>query len=217
MTKFFHRLKVVNSVSVVALSLLFAATGTATAQTAYRMNKEAIGVQLRTNAVSDLLACPNIGAELQTDCGIGWQLDYTGAWWNKRASNRFWSNYIFHTELRYYLDNKQQDTPFFGHHVGVYGQLVTYDFEFGGQGKMCRDLDLSWAVGASYGYTLPLSRSFNLDFTLGLGYFQSRYDVYKPFEGDYARIKTKKLHWFGPTKLEVSLVWNLNAKNVFDD
>jgi hypothetical protein len=200
----------------VALTALIAIQAMAgTAQTPYKLNKDVAAVQLRTNGIYDLLASPNIGIEIQTDLGLAWELDYTGAWWNSYTRNRFWSNYIFQTELRYYLDHKHQDTPYFGHHVGVYGQMATYDFEFGESGKLCRDLDKTYAFGISYGYTLPLSRNFSLDLTLGLGYFDTKYDVYEPYQYGYKRKETRQMKWYGPTKVEASFVWNINAKNVF--
>ena len=202
-------------VVMIALLAIFAVDSSA--QRPYKLNKDVAAVQLRSNAVYDLLASPNIGIEIQTDLGLAWQLDYTGAWWNSYTRNRFWSNYVFQTELRYYWGHASQDTPYYGHHVGLYGQMATYDFEFGGNGKLCRDLDKSYAIGVSYGYTFALSRHFSLDLTLGLGYFSTKYDVYEPYEFGYRRTETRQMKWYGPTKAEATFVWNINAKNVFSN
>ena len=105
------------------------------------------------------------------------------------------------------------ETPYNGHHFGVYFQMATYDFEFGDKGYQCKDLDKSIGLGLSYGYSMPLSRHFNIDFTVGIGYFTSKYTEYEPTKDWYHPTGYKKLNWFGPTKLEVSLVWNLNRKN----
>lgn len=204
-----------NFCKAVMIALLTMTTMGSNAQQPYKLNKDVAAVQLRSNTVYDLLASPNIGIEIQTDLGLAWQLDYTGAWWNSYTRNRFWSNYIFQTELRYYWGHAYQDTPYFGHHVGLYGQMATYDFEFGGNGKLCRDLDKTYAFGISYGYTLALSRHFSLDLTLGMGYFDTKYDVYEPYEYGYRRKETRQMKWYGPTKVEAAFVWNINAKNVF--
>lgn len=173
-------------------------------------------VQLRTNTLYDLAATPNIGLEIQTDLGIAWQLDYMGAWWNNNGKHRYFSNYAFQTEVRYYLD-RSHGFPYTGHHAGLYGQMATYDFEFGGKGYMCRDLDKTFGIGLSYGYALRLSKWWSADFTIGIGYFQSKYDCYKPncYENGYYRTGTKTLRFFGPTKVEVALVWNINYSNRF--
>lgn len=202
--------KTVMLAACVALLLPLTADG----QVRYKLNKEKITVQLHTNGLYDLALCPNIGLELQTDLGIAWQCDYIGAWWSNNSKHRYWQNYAFQTELRYYLGNDNQDAPFFGHHVGVYGQLATYDFEFGGTGYQCNRLDNSWGVGIAYGYLVPLSPNFSVDFTIGLGYFHSKYTQYVPNNDWYKATDWKKMNWFGPTRMEVTFVWNINNKNV---
>lgn len=187
---------------------------TAQAQEIYKIESNPVTVQLHTNGLYDLALCPNVGVELQTEIGLAFQLDYVGAWWNSPSRNRFYSNYAFQTELRYYLDHKDDAFAFDGWHAGLYGQMVTYDFEFGGRGYQSPLLDMSFGIGAAVGYTMPLSRRWSMDFTLGLGYFQSKYYVYDPdAKGGYQKINTKLLKFFGPTRLEVSFVWNLNKDN----
>jgi hypothetical protein len=184
------------------------------AQEIYREETNPATVQLRTNGLYDILLCPNIGLEIQTDLGIAFQLDYIGAWWNSDQSHRYFSDYGFQTEMRYYLSSRKQEMPYTGWHGGLYGYLMTYDFEFGGKGYQCADLSRTFSVGISGGYTLPISRKLSLDFTVGIGYFQSRYTEYEPAASWYVATGYKKFSFFGPTKLEASLVWNINKVNV---
>ena len=187
---------------------------TTQAQEIYRMESSPITVQLHTNGLYDLALCPNLGVELQTDLGMAFQLDYVGAWWNSPSRNRYFSNYAFQTEIRYYFDHADDSRSFRGWHAGAYGQMATYDFEFGGTGYQSPLLDMSFGVGASVGYSLPISRRWSLDFTLGLGYFQSKYYVYDPNTlGNYIKKNTKILKFWGPTRAEVSFVWSLNKDN----
>jgi hypothetical protein len=184
------------------------------AQDVYRLDKPTAGVQLHTNTLYDLILSPSIGIEVQTDLGIAWQLDYVGAWWNSTQSGKFFSDYAFQTELRYYLSSRYLQRPFTGHHVGVYGQLVTFDFTFGNTGYQSPNLDNTYGIGLAYGYAKPISKNMALDFTIGLGYFSSKYTVYEVTEDLMYRITAKKhLTFIGPTRLEVSLVWNINKKN----
>lgn len=198
---------------VMAIAIAF----TAKAQEIYKLESAPAAVQLRTNGLYDLALCPNVGLEIQTDLGLAWQLDYIGAWWNSPSRNRFFSNYAFQTELRYYLESPKQTFPYTGHHVGFYGQMITYDFEFGGTGYQSRDLDMTFGIGASYGYSFPLSQNWSIDLTVGLGYFQSRYDEYDPRkiygENHFVRRETRRLKFWGPTKLEATFIWNINSKN----
>ena len=183
------------------------------AQEICRLESTPASVQLHTNGLYDLALCPNIGLEIQTDLGLAFQLDYIGAWWSNNSKHRSWQNYGFQTEIRYYLASKSTYMPYLGHHVGVYGQMATYDFEFGGTGCQCNTLDKSWGIGIAYGYRKSLSRHFSVDFTLGLGYFKSKYTVYEPNNDWYKATNWKKLNWFGPTRLEISFIWNINNKN----
>lgn len=170
--------------------------------------------QLRTNGLYDLALSPNIGLEWQSSFGMAFQFDYVGAWWNSPSKNRFFSNYGFQTEIRYYFKHKNTANPFRGLHAGVYGQMATFDFEFGGEGVQCPNLDDAWGLGLSGGYTLPISRRWAIDFVLGLGYFTAKYKTYDPtYNGGYQATGTKRLKFFGPTKLEVSFVWSLNKDN----
>lgn len=175
---------------------------------------------IRTNGLYDLAACPNVGIELQAESGIAFQVDYIGAWWNSDERHRYYSNYGFQTELRYYLSSRSQlneALPYSGSHIGLYGQISTFDFEFGGTGYMNRRLDGSLGVGLSYGYTRRLNERWMLDFTVGVGFFSTDYDRYDPMDdvygkNHYIRTQSSKLNFFGPTKLEISMVWNINHK-----
>ncbi len=199
-----------------AVLLLMAFVIPSEGQTVYAVDDKPTTVQLRTNAIYWLALSPNISVELQTNLGMAFVAEYTGAWWNDYTRNRFFRNYIFQTEGRYYLDKGKMNTPYYGHHIGIYGQMGTYDFEFGGRGRICRDLEMTFGVGISYGYSIPVSRHFNIDLTVGIGYLHSRYDEYMPApdsDSGYRKIETRKLNFLGPTKLEASLVWNINTKN----
>ena len=198
-------------VTTVAVAML--ATTPALSQEAYLLQEEHTAVQLRTNGILDILLNPNVGIELQADNGIAWQLDYMGSWWNRDSKNHYFSAYAFQTEIRYYFEWQRAAVPYCGHHIGLYGQMATYDFEFGGKGYQCDRLDNTFAVGVSYGYAFALSRHWNLDLTAGFGYLRSQYDEYSPTVIGYRKEETRRITWWGPTKLEVSLVWNINRKN----
>lgn len=166
---------------------------------------------LKTNALYDAALVPNVGVEISL--GKGWSVgaNWMYAWWSNRSKNNFWRIYGGDVEVRKWFGQKASEKPLQGHHVGVYGQLATYDFEFGGRGY----LGDKWTYGGgvSYGYSLPLGKRLNMDFTLGLGYLGGEYKEYLPIEGHYVWQVTKRLHWWGPTKAEVSLVWLLGKGN----
>ena len=87
---------------------------------------------LKTNLVYDALLVPNIGVEFAL--GKGWTLggNWMYGWWKNDRRHRYWRVYGGEVGLRKYFGQRASDKPLTGHHVGVYGQLLTYDFEFGG-------------------------------------------------------------------------------------
>lgn len=97
-----------------------------------------------------------------------------------------------------------------GHHLGIYGDFLTYDFEFGAKGYQSK---ATYAAGIKYGYSHPIANRLNLDFALGIGYLHSNYKTYVPRDGCYVYQETKKRKWLGPTQAEISLVWLLGKGN----
>ena len=53
----------------------------------------------------------------------------------------------------------------------------------------------------------------NIDFSIGLGYMGGEYKEYLPQDGHYVWQSTKRRHWIGPTKAEISLVWLIGRGN----
>lgn len=166
---------------------------------------------LKTNGLYDVLLVPNIGFEFYA--GKQWSVaaSWMYAWWSNRGDNNFWRIYGGDVEVRRWFGKKAAEKPLQGHHLGVYGQLLTYDFELGGRGYLGDKW--SYAFGISYGYSLPIARRLNLDFSVGFGYLGGKYKEYLPIEGHYVWQVTKNRQWFGPTKAEVSLVWLLGQDN----
>lgn len=175
---------------------------------------------VKTNMLYDVAAVPNVGVEFYL--GKNWSItsNWMYGWWNSDRHHRFWRIYGGELGVRKWFGKKADEKPLTGHHLGVYGQVFTYDFEWGGKGymggapgKMLWDTP-NYAVGIEYGYSLPIARRLNIDFTIGLGYWGGRYYVYTPHDGHYVWEATKNRHWFGPTKAEISLVWLLGRGNV---
>lgn len=72
---------------------------------------------------------------------------------------------------------------------------------------------MNYIVGAEYGYSLPIARRLNIDFTIGAGYWGGIYHEYKPEADYYLWQSTKERRWIGPTKAEISLVWLIGNGN----
>lgn len=168
-------------------------------------------MSIKTNMLYDLLAVPNIGAEFYLGKNFSVAANWHYAWWKKDSATWYWRTYGGDLSLRYWIGKESRNKPLTGHHVGIYGQMITYDFEIAEKGVLADKW--SWAVGVEYGYSLPIARRLNLDFTLGFGYHWGLYKEYLPVDGHYVWQATKRRRFIGPTKLEVSLVWLIGCGN----
>lgn len=165
---------------------------------------------LKSNLLYDALLVPNLS--LEASIGSGWTLAAGGmlAWWSKDAKHRYWRIYGGDLEIRKYFGTLAKSKPLQGHHLGIYGDFLTYDFEFGAKGYQSK---ATYAAGIKYGYSHPIANRLNLDFALGIGYLHSNYKTYVPRDGCYVYQETKKRKWLGPTQAEISLVWLLGKGN----
>lgn len=165
---------------------------------------------LKSNLLYDALLVPNLS--LEASISGGWTLGAGGmlAWWSKDAKHRYWRIYGGDLEIRKYFGTLSKSKPLQGHHLGIYGDFLTYDFEFGAKGYQSK---ATYAAGIKYGYSHPIANRLNLDFALGIGYLHSNYKTYVPRDGCYVYQETKKQKWLGPTQAEISLVWLLGKGN----
>lgn len=166
---------------------------------------------LKTNGLYDLALLPNIAAEVYLCQGYSISGSWAYTWFKNDTKHKYWRMYGGEVEGRYWL--RQDLKPLTGSHVGVYIQALTYDFEFKHKGALNR---FAMGVGVSYGYSKPIAKFLNLDFSIGVGYLGGKYKKYEPSQttaNEYVWLANKKLRWFGPTKAEVSLVWLLGRDN----
>ena len=167
---------------------------------------------IRNNLLYDALLVPNIGVEFYLGNRYAVVGNWMYAWWKSDPSSWYHRTYGGDLEVRRYFGRKAHEKPLQGWHVGLYGQTITYDFEWGGRGYLGDRW--SYAGGVAFGYSLPVRHRLNLDFTLGVGYLGGEYKEYLPIDDCYVWQVTKQRRWFGPTKLEASLVWLIGRGNV---
>lgn len=174
---------------------------------------------LKTNMLSGALLLPNIGAEFYL--GRNWSVvgNWTYGWWDRNNTHWYWRGYGGDLAVRKWFGAKADDKPLTGHHLGAYAGVLTYDFEFGGVGHMGgRPGHSLWdrclfTAGIEYGYSMPIARRLNLDFTLGVGYISGKIVKYHPVGDKYLWDSTRNFKGVLPTKLEISLVWLIGCDN----
>ena len=174
---------------------------------------------LKTNMLYDALALPSIGAEFYVGKNISLVANWTYGWWDKDHVHRYWRAYGGDMAARWWFGRKAHEKPLTGHHLGVYAGVLTFDFEWGGTGYMGGiPGGTLWDRcmvngGIEYGYSLPVGRRLNIDFTIGIGVLSGKYVKYVPSEAGYLWQSTRHVNWVGPTKAEISLVWLIGCGN----
>ena len=165
-------------------------------------------VALRTNLLYDAFVIPNLGIEVALPEHFTLAADGFWTWISSDKKHLYWQGYGAYLTLRYYFGKAAEETPFIGHHVGIYGTILTYDIEFGGKGYQA--WKPGFGCGVEYGYSLPVKSYLCIDFNIGVGFQGGEYEVYEPANdgtGHYPWMATRKRRWFGPTKAEISLKW----------
>ena len=175
------------------------------------MEKESKDVvhALKTNLLSDLALTPQIGYEVMLNDEWSIAANYHGAWW--RPMGRYYYNYGGSVEVRRYWDPNNKYDTMSGHHFGAFAQILTYDVEGKEKGYLGKKPHVG--LGVTYGYSVPLGRRLNLDMSIGIGYLTGKYEEYRYIDGHYSWQGTNRLHYFGPTKAELSLVWLIGQNN----
>lgn len=175
---------------------------------------------IKTNLLYDALLVPSIGAEFYLGKRFSFAANWMYAWWNNDSKHTYWRVYGGDVSLRKWLGRRAKEKPLTGHHLGIYAQALTYDLADGDRGIMAGEPSgdifdrANYAAGLEYGYSVPIARRLNLDFTLGVGYMWGRYYEYNVVDNCYVWQATKNRQYIGPTKAEISLVWLLGRKNV---
>lgn len=161
-------------------------------------------VGIKTNLIYWLGSMPN--AELEFFMGKGFSLAFEGGYaWLSQALGADKAYYIWGAGAEFRVWFKQ-NRRFDGFYAGIYGHAGQYDFKFnavGNQGDY-------FGGGLTFGYVLPLGKSFNMEFGLGLGYINYTRQQYEwePISRTNPPIGCETTrHYVGPTKLKVSLVW----------
>lgn len=167
-------------------------------------------VAVRTNLVYDALLLPTLGVEWRINRHVGIKLDGSLSWWGNEQGKvqKMW---LLNPEVRWYL---LRDKRFYVGASGSYSKYNIYEFPLG---KMLADdtgyQGKLWNAGVTVGYQLHLSRSFSVDFNLGLGYTRSEYDSFTMV--DKVRVykdRDRTKNFWGPTQAGISLVWTIGGK-----
>ena len=166
---------------------------------------------VKTNLLYDAATSINLGAE--TKLSDKWTLDVSGnvnPW--SFSENRQLKHILLQPEARYWFCGIF-NRDFIGVHM--HGSIFN-------AGRLdlpgdigAKNIQLNrykgWLAGAgvSYGYHWILRKRWSIEATVGVGYAYIEYDRYTLCEDCIQKSGSKHRHYFGPTKLGVSLIYTI--------
>ena len=181
-------------------------------------------IAIKTNLLFDLATALNIEVEVPIGKHFSIAGEWMSPWWLWENKQHSFEVMLITLEGRYWLGpkfSKQEKSlgthnPLTGWFLGLYSSMGKYDLEWNKKGYQG---EIYLSTGLTVGYVQPLSRNFNLEFSLSAGYLQSDYRYYKACQdamGDWHLIKQYpgSFNWIGPTKAKVSLIWYPHFKSI---
>lgn len=162
---------------------------------------------IKTNGLYWLAALPNL--ELEFYFGKAFSLNIEGSYtWLSQYLKEENAYYVWGVsgEFRYWFNANKR----FEHwYMGLYGHTGQYDFKFGERGNQGD----YYGAGLSAGYVLPITKHFNIEFGLAVGYVKYVNGAYQWNETRLVNewVNPNKPHedrWgIFPTKAKVSFLW----------
>ena len=177
---------------------------------------------LKSNLLYDAVTALNFSLEIPFNEKFSILYEHHCPWWLSK-SNKYCLQFLsFGGEFRWWFaprtqtetaKRKQRDA-LVGHFLGVYGWTGKSDIQIDNR-LGCYQFEFC-SAGLTYGYSMPISKYLNMEFSISAGYAQIPYQHYIPTE-DWSILirddnKAGTLHYFGPTKAEISLVIPIRTK-----
>lgn len=156
---------------------------------------------LRTNALYWLGLMPNLGVEWRPSERVGIVVNGGYAMWKKDSWEHNWAGWFVAPEVRIYLGEKMN------WFVGPQLLAGSFNLKPGDKGYQGDVL----AGGVMGGYRMKLSRCWDVDFTLGVGYVHLEYESYRR-EGNmnaYINDNLEK-NTVLPIQAGVNFIWKIN-------
>lgn len=178
-------------------------------------------VGLKTNLLYDAVTALNFAIEVPFNEHFSILYEHHCPWWLS-SNNRYCLQFLsFGGEARWWFaprtapetENRKLRDALVGHFIGAYGWAGKSDIQAGREFG-CYQFEF-FSAGLTYGYSMPVSRNLNLEFSISAGYARIPYRHYVPTPDWEILIRDRNnagtLHYFGPTKAEISLVIPIRA------
>ena len=158
---------------------------------------------LKNNVLYGARGVLNIGVEIPTfsQQSLVLQMGYNPWEWSDNKKKKL---LLFQPEYRYWFTD-----VYMGHFVGVQAHFAKYDYAkstpFSTISNNRYDGN-ALGLGFTYGYQFILSRHWNLEASVSVGYARLDYKKYGPEKNDLLK-EESKVNYFGPTQLGLTFIY----------
>ena len=164
-------------------------------------------VALKTNLLYWATATPNLGIEASVARKHTVQLFYGLNPW-ETSGGKSLKHWVLQPEYRYWFCEAFNGWFLGAHLMGGQFNMGEKDLPFGLLDGLKDHRYEGWYMGGGVtaGYQWPLSRHWNVEASLGIGYDYIQYDKFK-CGACGERLKSSHANYFGPTKVAVSVLY----------
>lgn len=192
--------------TLTAIPATYAKTGT--------VREKRTFLALKSNLLYDAVTALNFAVEVPFNQHFSILYEHHCPWWLSADNRHCLQLLSFGGELRWWFKPRTRtETPrlvqrdaLVGHFIGLYGMGGKFDLQ--ANRSLCYQGEF-FSAGLTYGYSMPIARRLNLEFSISAGYARIPYRHYIPTDDWELLIRDKNKtgvwHYFGPTKIEISL------------
>lgn len=160
---------------------------------------------IKSNALYLAAGVTNIGGEYAFH--PHWSVDLPLVYSPYTIARRYRMRFLYiQPEARYWLDR-----PMKGHFFGVHLHAGVFNVSLDDKNRYQSEKGFHGA-GISYGYAMPLSRRWSMEFTVGVGYAFTKYCTYYNVSNGIRYEKDLPYHYWGLTKLGLNFVYRFGDK-----
>ena len=166
-------------------------------------------ISVKTNLMAYSTLIPNVGVEVRITPRLSFEITGLYSPYNLFVHDFKTRVLAMKPEIRYWWGESLRKGHFVGIHLPVAGFNIQLNEDFRYQDPN----HALWGVGLNYGYAMLIGKrqNWSLDFTIGFGYMDVKYDVYEGVRnGKYVR--TEEKHYFGPTRVGINLSYIINKQ-----
>ena len=160
---------------------------------------------IKSNALYLAAGVTNVGGEYAFH--PHWSVDLPLVWSPYTLARTYRMRFLYiQPEARYWLDR-----PMKGHFFGVHLHAGVFNVSLDDKNRYQSEKGFHGG-GISYGYAMPLSRRWSMEFTVGVGYAFTKYCTYYNVHNGIRYEKDIPYNYWGITKLGLNFVYRFGDK-----